>query len=348
MKLQVKPFSNAELSAFCEQMTMILKAGISPLEGISTMLEDAVSKEEQEILAAIRDNYIECCNFSKALDMTAVFPQYMIKMLSIGEASGRMDNVMESLSNHYAREEAIQKSIRNTVLYPLVMTGMMIVVIVILLVKVMPIFNQVFQQLGTEMTGLSRALMDIGNGLSTYSAVFVGILAVLIVLAVLAVKTDKGRSTAMKFLSHFKSIREIYDNTNSCRFAGGMALTLASGLNPSKCLELVEFVSSDKVFSAKIRAVRAAVDEGRDLADALHQRNIFSGVYARMCNIGQKTGHMENAMEKIAEQYEIEIDTRMNNFLSVIEPAIVVVLSVIIGVILLSVMIPLLGIMSGL
>ena len=98
-------------------------------------------------------------------------------MVQIGEETGTLDEVMSALGEHYEREDSIAKSIRNAVTYPMIMIGMMLVVILVLLVKVMPIFNQVFVQLGTEMTGFSGALMQIGNAISRYSVVLVVLLA---------------------------------------------------------------------------------------------------------------------------------------------------------------------------
>lgn len=103
-------------------------------------------------------------------------PAYLLQMVKIAEETGTLDEVMQALSDHYAREDAIMHSIRSAVAYPAVMAGMMIAVIIILLVKVMPIFNQVFIQLGTEMTGISRGLMNVGTVLNRYSMFFLALL----------------------------------------------------------------------------------------------------------------------------------------------------------------------------
>lgn len=345
---QGKPFSNIELSAFCSQIALILKSGISSIEGITIMLEDASSEEEKTVLQQILEHMQETGSMYQALSETELFPSYMTHMVEIGEETGTLDEVMEALSNHYEQEEAIGKSIRSAVTYPLIMGGMMVVVILILLVKVMPIFNQVFVQLGTEMTGFSRMLMNLGNAVSRYSVVFVALLLILAAAIVYCTHTKAGRDFFRKAGYRLKFIRPIYEEIAACRFASGMALTLSSGLNPDRSMELVSALNDDPYFLEKLELCQKQIDEGEDLSEALRSTGIFSGVYAQMASIGSKTGSMEQVMDRLAKLYQDDIDNRMNNALAVLEPTLVIVLSLIVGIILLSVMLPLTGIMSSL
>ena len=140
MNKKQQPFFNPELSGFCSQMAMILHSGISPLEGITIMLEDSTSEQEKEILQKILDTLMETADFSLSLKETGLFPSYLVHMVQIGEETGTLDEVMSALGEHYEREDSIAKSIRNAVTYPMIMIGMMLMVILVLLVKVMPIF----------------------------------------------------------------------------------------------------------------------------------------------------------------------------------------------------------------
>ena len=345
---QGKPFSNIEVSAFCSQIALILRSGISSLEGISIMLEDTSSEEERAILQKILDNMQETGSLYQALSETGLFPSYMLHMVEIGEETGTLDEVMDALSTHYEQEDAIAKSIKNAVTYPMVMGGMMLVVIFILLVKVMPIFNQVFIQLGTEMTGVSRILMNVGNVVNRYSIVLIALLLVSAAAALYCTRTEPGRQLFRKVGYRLRSIRPIYEEIAACRFASGMALTLSSGLNPERSMELVSALNDDPFFQEKLTVCQKEVEEGGDLSEALHKTGIFSGVYAQMASIGSKTGSMEQVMGRLAKLYQDDIDARMNNALAVLEPTLVIVLSLIVGVILLSVMLPLTGIMSSL
>lgn len=346
-QVQGKPFTNMEVSSFCGQIALILKSGISSLEGITIMLEDASSADEKDILQAVLEYMQETGSMYQALEKTGLFPSYMLHMIQIGEETGTLDEVMSALSEHYDREDSIAKSIKNAVTYPLIMAGMMVVVIIVLLVKVMPIFNQVFIQLGTEMTGFSRTLMGIGNAINRYSIVFIVILAVIVGLLLYGTRTVRGKQIFRNIGYKFRFTRVIYEEIAACRFASGMALTLSSGLNPERSMELVSALNDDVYFQKKIDACRDLMNEGKDLSEALHSTGILTGMYARMASIGAKTGSMDQVMDKIAGLYQDDIDTRMNNGLAVLEPTLVISLSLIVGVILLSVMLPLMGIMSS-
>lgn len=344
----MKPFSNTELSSFCGQMALILKAGISSMEGLTIMLEDAASQEEKEILENLLSEMQETGSLYQSLDSIAMFPPYLLHMVEIGEETGTLDDVMEALKTHYEREDSIQKSIRSSVTYPMIMIGMMVVVIAILLMKVMPIFNQVFIQLGSEMTGFSRSLLKVGNVMNNYSIALVALLVVIVGFIFYGFRTNAGKKTFRKLSYKFKFTRNLSQAMAACRFASGMALTLKSGLHPERSMELVSALNEDPVFQEKLNRCQQSVSSGSDLTDSLQSSGVFAGIYARMASIGEKTGSLDQVMDEIAGLYQDEIDTRMNNLLAVIEPTLVVALSLIVGVILLSVMLPLMGIMSSL
>lgn len=343
----MKPFTNTELSSFCGQIALILKSGISSIEGLTIMLEDASAKDERIILEALLSNIQETGSFYEALKSVKIYPSYMLHMVQIGEETGTLDEVMEALQNHYEREESIKKSIRNSITYPMIITAMMVIVIVVLLVKVMPIFNQVFIQLGSEMTGFSRMLMQIGTAINSYSVVLIAILAIIAMFILYGARTASGQKLFFNIGHKLRFTRIVYEEIAACRFASGMALTLSSGLNPQRSMELVNALNDDPVFQEKIDLCLKKIDEGTDLSQALFTSGMFTGVYARMVSIGSKTGAMDQVMDQVADLYQSDIDTRMNNILAVLEPALVIALSLIVGVILLSVMLPLMGIMSS-
>lgn len=343
-----KQLSNTELSSFCNQMALILKSGISSIEGVSIMLEESQSNSEKIILQTIYDTLLETGNLFQALQTAEVFPSYMLHMVDIGEQTGRLDDIMKSLSLHYEREENIARSIRSAVAYPLIMISMMTVVILILITKVMPIFNQVFTQLGQEMSGFSKGLLSIGTTINRYSALFIAILVLFVILGFYFTKTKHGHKTFVLLRNHIPVLRHLYEKTSSCRFADCMALTLNSGLNPDYCTELAESLIEDENFRQKITKCRQMMSEGSELSAALTQTGIFSGIYGRMTNLASRTGGLDTVMSEIAEKYEEEIDDKLTSLISILEPTLVIILSVIVGIILLSVMLPLMGIMSSL
>lgn len=341
------PLSNTEVASFCSQVAMILKSGISSIEGITIMLEETEEKEESALLSSIHSTLIQTGSFYSALEDTGAFPEYLLHMVRLGEETGRLDEVMTSLSDYYEKEANLAQAIRNAVTYPFIMIVMMILVIIVLITKVMPVFNQVFRQLGTEMTGISKGLLDIGAFLNRHSLVLLTIVVIIVGIAVFMVKTKPGQRMLQSFGSYFKGARSLSEKIAACRFANGMALTLSSGLTPEECLNLTSGLIEQEAFKTKLDKCKEAVSQGEDLCSALLSCGIFAGVYARMASIGSKTGILDDVMHKIAGQYEEDIDTRITGIIATIEPTLVIILSIIVGIILLSVMLPLMSIMAG-
>ena len=164
----VKALSSQELASFCSQISSVLKAGISPSEGIAIMLEDTSAQEEQQILSAIQETLNTTGVFSLGLEDAKVFPEYMMNMVRLGEQAGRLDDVMEALALHYERESSLAAAIRSAVTYPCIMIGMMVLVVLVLITKVLPVFDQVFRQLGQNMSGFSKSLLLLGGSLNRF------------------------------------------------------------------------------------------------------------------------------------------------------------------------------------
>ena len=344
----IRPLSDYELSSFCGQMYLVLKSGISSREGIDAMLEGTTEKSEIDLLNAIAENLETTANLHDSLEATKAFPRYMLKMVKIGEESGTLDDVMNSLSNHYEREDSIKRSIRNAITYPAILAAMMIIVIIVLLVEVMPIFSQVYTQLGTEMTGFSKVLLDIGNGIGNYGYIIIIVVAVAAAVAIWGTRSTAGKNFFRKIKKKFNIGKKNDHDISACRFASAMALMLHAGLDYGQCLDLAKGLSDSEEFNSKIDKCKELLDGGTGFSEALFKAGIFSGLYARMASVGSKTGSFDQVMNEISDQYMNAVDTRMSNRLAAIEPTLVIVLSVLVGAILLSVMLPLMGILSSL
>ena len=329
-----KKLSHLELTEFCNQMHMLLASGISPAEALILLSEDA-SKTEKELLECMIEQIEYSGSLYEAIHATDVFPDYALHMIYLGEKTGTLDESFEGLFIHYTREENIKNMIRSSFMYPSIMLGMMVLIILVLLTKVMPVFSQVFEQLGRELSGFSFALLAAGETLSQYS---IGFTAAIIVI-IFIIFFNRHRLPFQK---------KLLEKTATCRFAGGMSIALKSGLTSDEAMELSsDLVESDK-FKQRLLNCKQCVDEGMTISEALLKHHILTGSYARIVRISEKTGTLDEAMAQIASDYEYDIHTMISRRIAIIEPTLVIILSLIVGIILFSVMLPLLGIMSGL
>ena len=337
-----KILSNSEISAFCGQLSLIVKAGISLQEGLLIMAEDDKNGRGGEIIEKLTDVMEADGSFAAALKESGEFPGYMVTMVEIGEASGKLEEVLESLRAYYERNDAVSRSIRSSVIYPLVMIVMMVAVIII---QVLPVFQQVFEQLGGEMSQFAQGLMSFGRGVSQYAVWIAAGLAVVAAGGVFLRMTKRGKAFFAALGA--KLFRRLSRAVDSGRFASGMALMLSSGLDLDESVEMTEKLMEHPGTKKKIQRMKERMDSGVSFAEAAVETGLFSALHSKMLKIGQQTGSMDTVMHQIAEQYEEEVDRRLSALISALEPTLVAVLSLIVGMILLSVMLPLMGIMSA-
>lgn len=343
----MKPLNNSELSAFCDQMGMLLHSGISALEGISILKDSAPTAEGRKILEDVYAKLEMEGYLYLALADSEAFPHYLKDMTEIGEKSGRLDDVMDAMHHYYERQENLSRSIRSAVTYPCIMIAIMTIVILVLILRVMPIFNQVFLQLGTEMTGFSRGILNLGTVLYRYSIFFVALLAVVIALIFWLVNTASGRKVRDRLIEKFFLTRKLSRQIAVGRFADGMSMTISSGLDTEESLEMVSRLTDSASMKKKIANIRSQIEEGASFEEALEQNEVFQGMSARMIKVGTATGHLDEVMKKIADHCDSETEESLNHLVTLLEPSLVAVLSIIVGLILLSVMLPLMGIMSS-
>lgn len=339
MSFKQKTLSESEISAFCQQVGMVVKAGLPTYYGISILRDEATDDFTREFLDKIYEPMEKGVTLGEALGDTNAFPEYMVDMIRLGETTGRLEEVLDSLSTYYEREADIKAGIRHAVTYPLIMTVMMLVVIVVIITQVVPVFSQIYEQLGSGLTGSALMLMNVSNFLNRYMLGF--ILAVVLVAFVGFVFF---RTPAGKVLFQGRGLSM---SIAASRFANCMYLALSSGLDTDRSLEMAEKLIDNPYMLEKIAMCKKHIKNGEPFIKSLLLSGIFSKVYSSMMTIGFKTGSMDDIMQKISVSYEEETDEQLRHFISILEPTLIVILSFFIGLILISFLLPLLGIMSS-
>ena len=341
-----KQLNARELFHFCEQFSLILHSGISSTEGLHMLIEDAETEDAKKILVSITEDFETNGFLSESLKHSGLFPSSMIAYVKVGEETGCLDEIMENLAAHYQQEIEITEHIRHAVAYPSMMLGMMAAVIVILLVKVMPVFQQVFHQMGLEMNELSYGLLKISSIISQYSRIFLILLLALLILLLFFGCHPKGRLILYRTVSKLPFLREIPVSLDYGRLTQGISLGLRSGLDPLTSLELADSLIMQTPVKERLQKALLLLNEGNSFISALTDSELFHGMDARLISIGFQTGAADEVMKKISDRYHEKSVSTLERVVSVIEPTIVIFLSIMVGVVLLSVMMPLLGILS--
>ena len=342
----ITKLNNRELFQFCEQFSIILRSGMSAIEGLAILNDDSQTERGKEILTFLYKDMEESGSLAHAMEQSGAFPASAAAYVRTGEETGCLDEVMKGLSAFYAKEIQITDQIQSAVAYPLVMLGMMTAVIVILLVKVLPVFRQVFRQLGLEMSGISGALLGIGETLSHYSTAFLVLLAAMIGFILFLVLHPKGQELIRKIVCRFPGTKEIPVNLDYSRLCQCISLGIRSGLSPELCVELAGAVVSQTEIREKLASIQKQLAEGYGFTEAITESGLFKAMELRLISLGFQAGASDEVMEKLAEQYEEKSTDSVSHIVSILEPTIVIVLSILVGLVLLSVMMPLLGLLS--
>lgn len=285
--------------------------------------------------------------FADVLEKTEAFPPYVVRMARLGQQTGTLDGIMESLSVYYEKENSLLRSIKNAVTYPVIMVFMLLVVLFVLFIKVMPIFEEVYAQLGAQISPISRSAIRLGGVFSGAALLVSCILIAVVGFFALAAKFGRKFHVVEEFSDRIKRGSKIALAVANRRFTSVLALTLRSGLELEKGLELASELVENSRVEEKIRGCGEELESGATYYEALKKTDLFSGFHIQMIKVGSRSGRLDTVMEEISKNYEQQADSAIDNMIARFEPTVVAVLAVSVGLILLSVMLPLIGVLSA-
>ncbi len=344
---QWRPYSCSELSAFCLQISLLLEAAVPLDEGFSIMAEDAADEKEKKMLLYMAEGAELGDPCFKVLEDTGVFPAYVIRMAKLGQETGTLDQMMKSLSDYYEKEDRLIKAVKNAVTYPAMMILMLLVVLFVLFVKVMPVFSKVYEQLGAEMSPAAESAIHLGGIFSGVALVLAALIAVTVAALGIVSKMGIHVNVVQKMICQVRNRSRIAQAIAKRRFTAVLSLTLRSGLEFEKGLKLAGELAENDVISQQLKKCSEKLELGESYYDALKETDMFSGFYIQMIKVGTRSGHLDSVMEEISDDYEEIADTAIDSMIARFEPTIVAVLAVSVGLVLLSVMLPLAGILSA-
>ena len=343
-----KTLSNTYLSMLCAELAMLLDAGLTVSDSVQIMQDDETSKDGKVIMQSLIDALGLGESFAAALKSSGHFPRYMIHMVEIGEKTGRIVETLKALSEYYDRQVRLALTIKNSVLYPAILLVLMIVVVLILIVQVLPIFNDVFSRMGAQMSPLATSLMNFGQWLGDAAIVIAAVIGAIFIIAILTWAIPALRNGMSRAFSNAFGNRGIFSKIATSRFVFAMRLAMASGLDTAEAIDIAAAVSGGaKAVDAKHKKCNELLGAGKTLNEALTGAEILSLQDGKMLSIGSRSGKADEAMAEIARRTDLDVQDSINKIVGRIEPTLVIISSVVVGVILLSVMLPLMGIMTS-
>ena len=335
------------LPVFCRELYQLVRSGIPIAEGLAMLREDETDRDTRSWLDALCRSTEEGTPLSAALRETEAFPAYMTDMVALAEETGRLEDTLLSLQRHYDRQLRMAADIRGAVTVPVTLFAVMVAVVVLLVTQVLPVFDRVFAQLGVRMGAVATGMMNAGAVLAKAGT---GIAIALVVIAAAALAVALARPLREKFTAWFRRSfggRGILGQMAVSRFASSMSMAVASGLSMEESVALsAKLCGGAREIDEKTEQCRKDIEEGGSPADALAKSGLFSGRDCRLLKLAEQTGSLPDTLEDLAQRQEEESLRRIDRTVGAIEPAIVVITSALAGVILLSVMLPLMGLLS--
>lgn len=336
------PFNSKNLSIFCNQMAMYTKAGIYYETGIENLIKNGKNKNINDILEKVMFNLKNDNKLTDALEKTDKFPKYMINVLKVADDTGSLEESFLSLAKYYDREADILETVKSAIVYPIVLILMLLSVFLFLAIKVLPIFESALKNLGSEFTGLSKHILNFGYFISNNYIIFLIILVLLLSLIIYFAKTDKGR----KMFTHKLWQSKLFEELSKSTIASSLATCIRSGLSVEYSLQ----ISIESVFNNKIKSKAEVCLENlkndQDFSDAINNSSLFTGLSNDIILTGIKTGAPDEALDFASSIFNDTFESKLQRKISLIEPISITILSVLIGTVLISVMFPLINIIS--
>lgn len=335
--------SNEETASLCLELSMLLHAGVGTGDALALLSEEG---ERKGMLSAMAEQVDSGSTLSAALRESGVFPVYVCGLVEVGEQTGRTEEALAALSRYYEDRVRLTSRVRSALLYPAVMLALMLVVIGVLLVKVLPIFDDVYASLGGRLTGVAAGLLTLGRWLEGAMPALFAVLAALAVLVLLFSVAPPFRAALTAFWQRSHGDKGVSRKLNNARLAQALAMGMASGLPVDEAVALSAGLMEGGA-KKRCEECRKDLEEGKSLGDALKHSGLLPARQCRLLELGQRSGAGDASMEKIARDLSEEGEAALDALVSRVEPALVLVCSVLVGLILLSVMLPLMHIMSA-
>jgi len=340
--------SNEYISAFCLQISLLIHAGIGMSDGMHLLAEDEQNSSLKELLLQMSGSLDEGKQLSEAMKETGAFPDYVIHMAETGERTGRTEKAFRSMAEYYEGQRQLQDRIKSAVAYSSVLLVLVLIIIGILLIRILPIFNQVYEQLGGNMDGLAGGLLVFGRMLEGALPVIAVVLAAVFLVAVVvrchAGLREKVSELFLRLTGNFDVAKKI----STSRFVSALSMGMMSGLVMEEALELAaSFQEKQPKAKQKFERCRVLLEEGSTLPQALKDTGLLEPVYCRMLALGEKSGTADSVVEEISRRLEEDARSAIEKLVGKVEPAIVITTSLLVGIILLAVMLPLMNIMAS-
>ncbi len=330
-----------DLSIFCRQFYTMLDAGVTIVNCLDILSSELPNRKLREILNNISEDVKKGELLSVSMSrFKKYFPQLLIKMVESGEVSGNIDEMMLRMSIHFEKENKINNKVKSSMIYPAVLSVVALVAVIFIMTFVVPTFIGIFEDEGITLPLITRITIGISKFLSSK----IILITVAVIALVIAFNAYKKTPNGKRVISNLKLKLPIIGVLNNkiivSRFTRTLSTLISAGVSLIHALPTVAGVVDNDLAEESILKIRERVVRGDNLSSVIKEDNIFPNMLASMVKIGEESGSLDKILNKTADFYEDEVEQAIQTATALIEPILIVTMGIAIGVIVISVMLP--------
>jgi type IV pilus assembly protein PilC len=341
-------FDDSELRDLFNEVNMCYLSGISIKDSFDIVSSEVEEGDLKKSLNIVIKSLDEGYNLYDSLKLIEDFDEYMLSVIEVGEKTGYLDRVFKELTNYYDRLFKMKKKLKEALIYPLVLMISMIIILFVLITKILPIFKEVLNSMGTDLNSVSYLLMDIGDFTSNFGLIIIAIILVFMLIYYIYNKRKYKEKWLTKIFHNSMITRNLSREFATSKYLYGLNLLLKSGYYDEKSLLMLNNLVENSDIKKKCEIISGGFKIDRDLTTAIISSKLLNKKNNKLLRIGYTSGKSDKVIDKICREYIGSVDKAINRFVNTIEPTLIIICVILVAIILLSVMLPLISIMVGL
>lgn len=331
-----------DLVVFTRQFATMIDAGLPLVQCLDIQASQQPNKRFREVLREVKTEVEQGSTFADALrKQPKTFDQLYVNLVQAGEVGGILDTILNRLAVYLEKADNLKRKVKGAMVYPATILVVSIGVIVLLLVKVIPVFAQLFTDMGSALPAPTQMVVNISEWLQSYILILLGI------AAALGVSFQQGRARSDRFRYQTDALflrlpvfGPLIRKVAVARFSRTLGTMISSGVPILDALEICGKTAGNRVIEGALARTRTSIAEGRTIAEPLQEAKVFPGMVVQMIAVGESTGAMDAMLSKIADFYDEEVDAGVSALTSLMEPLMMVFLGGTIGAILVAMYLP--------
>lgn len=343
-----KTLSYSEMGSFFENMAMMIKAGISVNETV-TLLKEETGPEApllKETLTVMSEKMSEGSSFEEAMREAGTFPDYAADMVSVAEYTGKLENTLFHLSSYYRSEESVKMTMVSAVRYPIILLFMVIAVLAVMLKLVFPAFYGVYSNLAGSLSASSYGYIDVSFTVCRIMLVIMIVLVVILIIGVLMWRSGK-KDAVRNILIKIPVFRDLFENMDLYRFTSCFDMFISSGEIQEEALKKSMTVVEMPQLREKLERCHSKMEAGMSFSQVAFEEKLYDMLNNRMLIPAERSGMLDSILQKVLRNLKENNENHISRIANTIEPLLTGVLMIFIGLMMISLMIPLIGIMNS-